>query len=120
MLLIVFFGAVGSAFSYAQIHSLNQEIRSNRRAIDNQLIINHDLESQLSVAERYTREEIERLAYERLGMSEPDASQIFYFDVPSQSFVSMSINAQSHEPSENYFWQGIRAFFSDIRDRFSD
>ena len=116
MLFIVFLGAIGSAFSYAQIHSLQREIQQTRVAINTQLMVNNELESQLSIAERYTREDIERLASERLGMSEPDPSQIIYFIVPPVSSVSMNTYIPQ-PPSANYFWQEVVAFFNAARER---
>ena len=118
MIILVFLGAIGSAFSYAQIHSLQREMHQTRNAINTQLIINNELESQISIAERYTREDIERLASERLGMGAPDPSQIIYFFVPPHSSVNMNTYVQQ-PPATNYFWQGIRAFFSAARERLA-
>ena len=117
MLFVVFLGAVGSAYGYALIHSVQREISQTRHALNNQLLINHELETQLDVAERYSREELERLAYERLGMREPDPSQIIYFYVPPHSYVRMNINEPQEQASENYFWQGVVAFFRSMRER---
>ena len=116
MLFLVFLGAIGSAFSYAQIHSLQREIAQTRHAINTKLAINNELESQISITERFTREDIERLAYERLGMGEPDPSQIIYFYMPRSSAVSMNTYVPQ-PPQENYFWQGVVAFFSATRER---
>ena len=115
MLLLVFVGAIGSAFSYAQMHGVQRQIAQSRRELNEQQVAITTLNAQ--VTERYTREEIERLAYERLGMSEPDPSQIIYFHVPHHSHVTMHTSPQPPS-AENYFWQSIVAFFNNIFDRF--
>ena len=112
-LLIVFIGAIGSAFSYAQIHSVQREITRSRQALSDQQVANTFLDAM--VIERYTHNEIERRAHE-LGLRPPDPSQIIYFHVPRQSGVSVSIG-DSLPPPENYFWQGIVSFFQGIRER---
>ena len=110
-ILLVFIGAIASAYSYAQIHSVNREIEVSRQELNRQRLDNRNLESQL--VGNYSREEIERLAYERLGMREPDVSQIIYFFSPHQSDVIMAIDAPARTP-ENNFWQNIAAFFQGI------
>ena len=112
-LMIVFAGAIGSAFSYAQIHSVQRQIAQTRNALSNQVETNANLNS--LVVERHTHSEIERRAYE-LGLRPPDPSQIIYFYVPLQSGVDVTINDPLPQP-ENYFWQGIVAFFQNMRDR---
>ena len=114
MLMLVFVGAIGSAFSYAQMHGVQRQIAQSRRELNEQHIAITTLNAQ--VTERYTREEIERLAYERLGMGEPDPSQIIYFHVPHQSHARMHANAPPPS-TENYFWQSIVAFFNGMVDR---
>ena len=112
-LTIVFIGAIGSAFSYAQIHSVQRQIARSRQTLNDQLVSNTLLDSM--VVERYTQSEIERRAFE-LGLRPPDPSQIRYFHVPRQSGVSVAVNEQL-PPPENYFWQGIIAFFQGMRER---
>ena len=112
-LLFVFVGALGSAFSYAQIHSVQRQISGTRQALNDQQVANTLLDSM--VIERHTLSEIERRAYE-LGLRPPDPSQIRYFHVPLQSGVSITID-DPIPPPENHFWQGIVAFFQGIRDR---
>jgi len=114
-LIIVFIGAIGSAYSYAQIYSVQQEINESRNDLNNQRVTNRNLESH--VTRNYSREEIERLAWERLDMRPPDPSQIIYFHLPNQSGVMMSTYIPQTPTQENYFWQGIVAFFSGIRER---
>ena len=112
-LIVVFIGAIGSAFSYAQIHNVEQEIEVSRQALASQRIANSNLEAQIT--RNYTREEIESLASERLGMGPPDPSQIIYFRVPHQSGVLLSTYAphQLYE-ADTGFWQGIVDFFRSI------
>jgi len=111
-LLFVFLGGVGSAVSYAQIFSLQRQIRISSNELTAQQETNRSLDA--DVAGRYTRDEIERRARE-LGLSEPDPSQIIYFYAPQQSHVTITYNA--HLPQENYFWQGIVAFVNGVIER---
>lgn len=114
-LIIVFFGAIGSAYTYAQIHSVQRETEVARQRLNNQRVANSNLES--LITRNYTREEIEALASERLGMGPPDPSQIIYFHVPHQSGVMLSTYTPAPQPTENYFWQAIVSFFRNMRDR---
>jgi len=114
-LIIVFIGAIGSAFIYAQLHSVQRQIAQNRQRLSAQQEANILLDS--LVVERYTLSEIERRGYE-LGLRPPDPSQIIYFYVPRQSGVSFAID-DPMPPPENYFWQGIVAFFRDIWGRIT-
>ena len=110
-ILLVFIGAIGSAYSYAQIHSVQREISASRQNLTSQQAENRNLESQL--VGNYPREELERMAYERLNMGEPDPSQIIYFHAPQQSVVTMAIEDPTPAP-EGGFWHNISAFFQGI------
>jgi len=114
-LVIVFIGAMGSAFSYAQLHRMQREVDISRRNYNNQQLANRNLEA--LVTRNYTREEIEYLASERLGMSAPDPSQIIYFHVPHQSGVLMTTYIPQEPMEESSSWQGIVAMFRSIRSR---
>jgi len=114
-LIVVFIGAIGSAFSFAQIHSVRQEIESSQQTLLNQRVTNSNLEAQIT--QNYTREEIEFMASE-LGMGPPDPSQIVYFHVPHHSGVILSTYApQQINETETGFWQSIVDFFSGIFSR---
>jgi len=111
-LIIVFIVAIGSAFSFAQIHSVQQEISASNQTLARQRVINSDLEAQIT--RNYTREEIETMASE-LGMGPPDPSQIIYFHVPHHSGVMLSTyTPQQPNETETGFWQSIVDFFSGI------
>ena len=110
-LAFVFIGAIGSAYSYARIHSVQREIRQNRQALNNQLTSNTLLDSM--IVERYTLNEIERRALE-LGLRPPDPSQIIYFHVPRISGVSVAPSEVQPPATENYFWRGVLDFFRGI------
>jgi len=109
----VLVGGLGSAYSFAQQHLLQRQIVAARAELVDLEWQNRYMESQR--AESFTREQIERRAYE-LGMREPDPSQIIYFPVERVNRVEMAIYEPT-PPPENYFWQGIVAFFRGIRDR---
>jgi len=111
-LVVVFMGAIGSAYSFAQLHNVQQEIAASNQALTRQRVANSDLEAQIT--RNYTREEIEIMASE-LGMGPPDASQIVYFHVPHHSGVILSTYApQQQIEVETGFWQSLVDFFSGI------
>ena len=114
--LVVFLGAMGSAYSRAQIHYITVQMEQTRQQLASQQVRNHNLESQLT--RNYSRDEIERIASERLGMAPPDPSQIIYFYVPHVSGVMMpTYTPEETVATENYFWQEIVGFFRGISDR---
>ena len=115
-IVLVFLGAIASAYSYAQIHSVQREISASRQNLTNQQADNRSLELQL--VGNYPRDELERMAYERLNMGAPDHSQILYFHAPQQSVVTMAIEDPTPIP-ERSFWQNITAFFQGIRANIS-
>ena len=111
-LLLVFLCGVGSAVSFAQIHSVQRQITQLRQRYSAQIETNITLEAIAS--ERYTHEMIAQRARE-LGLAEPDPSQIIYFYAPHHNHVVITYDQV--RPQENYFWQGIREFFGGIVDR---
>jgi len=114
-LFLVFLGGVGSAVSFANIHTLQREIRISQAALRAQEAYNLTLGA--DTAERYTHEEIARRA-RALGLGEPDPSQIIYFhSAPLHSSVIFRYGPATYQ--ENYFLQGIFDFFSGIIDRIT-
>jgi len=111
-LFLVLLGGLGSAYSYAQIHAIQRQIAISRSELTNLEFSNRYLEAQR--VESHTREQIERMAY-ALGMREPDPSQIIYFNVERVNRIEMTVYEPA-VPVENYFWQGVVAFFRGIRD----
>jgi len=112
-LIFVFVGATASAYSYAQIHNVQQEISESQRDYRNQVTANSNLEAQIT--RNYTREEIEYHARTRLGMGLPDPSQIIYFHVPHHDGVLTSTYAPPIPTTQTGFWQGIVDFFRGLR-----
>ena len=114
-LLLVFVGGIGSAVIYANNHDIRREIQVSSNALHAQLETNRTLIA--DTTERYTHDEITRRA-RALGLGEPDPSQIIYFyAAPLHSGVIFTYNPVTHQ--ENYFWQGIAAFFRSIMERIS-
>ncbi|MCL2361101.1 MAG: septum formation initiator family protein [Defluviitaleaceae bacterium] len=114
-LVCVFVGAIGSAYSYAQIHNMQQEISESERDLRNITTANRNLEAQITRS--YTREEIEHHALTRLGLGPPDPSQIIYFHVPHHSGLLTSTYASPIPIVETGFWQSIVDFFRGIFNR---
>ena len=110
-IILVFAGAIGSAYSFAQIHYVQREISTSRANLNNIRYENRNLEAQL--AGNYSRDEIERLAYERLNMGEPELFQIIDFYVPHQSIPTLAIEDPT-PPPQTGFWQNIAGFFQRI------
>ena len=112
-LVVIFICGLGVTVSFARIHSLERQITQTRARLDSQIETNVSLEA--TAVGRYNREMIEMRARE-LGLSEPDPSQIIYFYTPHLASHVVSTYDRVL-PQENYFWQGIRDFFSGIVDR---
>ena len=113
-LLLVFIGGIGSAVIYANIHTMQREIRISQSALSAQQATNLSLGA--DTTERYTHEEIARRA-RALGLGEPDPSQIIYFSAaPLHSSVFFTYSPAPHQESS---WQGIAAFFRGIVNRLS-
>ena len=111
-LVLVFMCGIGIAVSFAQIHSVERQITQTRQRYMAQQATNAVLEAAMV---EYAYEVITQRARE-LGLSEPDPSQIIYFYAPHLT-SHVVITYDRVLPQENYFWQGIRGFFSGIADR---
>jgi len=108
-LVLIFAVALGSALTFANIASVESQIvraRNDRMRYQQATMALRD-----QASERYTREEIERIARERLGMTWPDPSQIIEIYVPRQSYVVLNTD-EDVLPGQNYFWQGIVSFIT--------
>lgn len=105
---LIFVGGVGSAFSYAVINDVRAQLSQARRDLSAQREDNAALRAEIT--QKFTLDEVERIAIERLGMNKPDASQIVHIDVPKQSYVVLNDEVDAPE-AVNYFWNGIVSFF---------
>jgi len=112
-LLLVFFGGIGSAVTYANNHEIRREINISRNRLNSQLATNRSLLA--DTTERYSHDEIVRRA-RAMGMGEPDPSQIIYFyAAPLHSSVVFTYNPASNQ--DNNFWQGLAEFFRGMGNR---
>jgi len=75
---------------------------SDRR--DNNLALRTDF------AQRYSIEEIEKTAREKLLMGEPGPSQIIFINVPKQSHVVFSVEDEKDD-LDNIWWQEFADIF---------
>ncbi|MCL2225279.1 MAG: hypothetical protein FWB96_09980 [Defluviitaleaceae bacterium] len=109
--LLIFLGGIGSAWFQAR----NADIQTDINAAERRLAVYHEenfvRESELRV--RYTFDEIERIATERLGMSFPDASQVILINVPRIGGVTLN-TADYALPGRNYFLEDVTNFFSGL------
>jgi len=107
-LLVIFVGAIFVTISSAMIGDINVKINDKRAKLQNQREVNAALRAQST--QKYTLEEVERLARENLGMNKPDPSQIIYINVPKQSYVVISDDIISAEDSISW-WDKLSRFF---------
>jgi cell division protein FtsL len=84
-LILILAGGLGSALSYAVIYDTQVKITQAQRELTNQREVNTAIRTEIT--QRYTLNEVEWIALNRLGMNRPDASQIIYIHVPKQSHV---------------------------------
>ena len=76
------------AFSYASIHDTQLRTQQARNELAAQRDANDSLRTEIT--QRYSLDEIAKIASGRLGMNKPDASQIVYINVPKQSHVMLN------------------------------
>jgi len=113
-LLVIFVCAVVAVTTQVQISGMERQIASSNRQLDNLMIANETVYSQISAY--YTLDEIEYFAISRLGMIHPDPSQIIEIYVPRQN--NAEFNADAHLlPTENSLWRDVRTFLNGIFDR---
>jgi len=98
---LIFTGGVGTAFSFAYLQDMRQQIESQRFAIQQQREENITLRAEIT--RHLSIDEISRIAQERLNMGPPDISQIVRINVPRQSYVVQSEAQVNHEPQN--MWQ---------------
>jgi cell division protein FtsL len=108
-LILIFLGSLGTALSYALTADTRHQISLVRRQTQEQKESNISLRTEIT--QRYTLDEVARDAAERMGMNKPDPSQVIHIYVPKQSFVVMNPGMDGEDDGENYFWEGILAFF---------
>jgi len=112
--LLIFFGGMMIALTYAHLSNTRGQILVARRDLLAYQEANSSMRSQ--IFDRHTADEIERIARERLGMEFPDPSQIFEIYVTPRDTVVLN-TAVYVLPQENYFWQGITNFVSGLVNR---
>ena len=111
---LIFIGGLSGAVAAAQISNTEVLISQARSQRTYYQALNTTLREQVS--ERYTNDEIERMASERLGMARPDPSQVFEIYVPRHSYVVIHTD-ETVMLRENYFWHEIVTFLSGIANR---
>lgn len=107
---LIFAGGLGTAFTFAYLQNMRQQIDRQHVAI--QLQRDENTAARAAMAQHLTVEEISRIAQEELNMGLPDASQIVRINVPRQSYVVQSSEAVYLPPQgawESAVWY-IRAW----------
>jgi cell division protein FtsB len=108
-LLLIFFGSMMLALSFALITELEHQINAVRAEISTQRDDNLALRS--GITQKYTLDEVKEIAEGRLGMFKPDRSQIIEIYVPKESYTELNLgDEQEDEP----LWQVVWAFFQRI------
>jgi hypothetical protein len=77
------------------------KITQTRRELAAQRELNAAFRTEMT--QRYSLDEIERIARERLGMNKPDASQIITIHVPKQSHTVLNNEEDASENEYNFF-----------------
>ena len=109
---LIFAGGVGTAFSFAYLQDMRQNITRERAAILQQQSENDATRAE--IAQRMSVEDVSRIARERLNMDLPDASQIVRINVPRQSYVMQSYAERPTRPEGMWqsAWWYIRNWLS--------
>jgi cell division protein FtsL len=108
-LLLIFAGALSIALTYALITEARHQISVTREVIQEQRDANISLRAQIT--EKYSIDEIERIAVDRLGMIKPDPSQIIRIYVPKQNYSELQ---SRQEPETESIWQTVISFFQNL------
>jgi len=98
---LIFAGGVGTAFSFAYLQDMRQQIEHQRFTIQQQREDNITLRAEIT--RHLSIDEIARVAQDRLNMGPPDMSQIVRINVPRQSYVVQSEAMLNPEPQN--MWQ---------------
>ena len=101
---------VGAALFYAVIYDTQVKTTQVRRDLAAQRETNAALKT--DVTQRYTLDEVERIAVERLGMNKPDSSQVIRIYVPKQSYVELNNDTDGGDVDYNIL-DGIANFITD-------
>jgi len=113
-LVVIIFASIFATAVHANITNVQTSITRAQRELrdyQNQVTtLNHLLQ------ERYTSEEIERIAINDLGMNFPDASQIINIEVHRQGTVMLNLSDHLLV-QETSIWQDVRIFFRAMLDR---
>ena len=112
-LVLFFLCLVIGVAPHAYVTTIQREIRLTRASIQTYRESNRILRAQIN--ERYTLDEIERIATDRLGMAPPEPAQIIYINVPRQAQVFL--NPELPQVQQNYFWQDVLNFFNRVMRR---
>jgi cell division protein FtsB len=113
-LFLVFFVAISSALYYAVILDIQTRTANARRQANEQRETNAALRAEIT--QRYSLDEVERIAVDRLGMAKPDISQVVRINVPKQSYVVLNDEDMPAENEDNLL-DGLSTFIGNfIRD----
>jgi cell division protein FtsL len=115
-IVIIFMGSLGTALTYAITTDTRHQISLVLRETQEQKEANTALRAEN--AQRYTMDEVARIASDKMGMNRPDPSQILYISVPKQSYVVLNPGFEEEPDEINYFWQAIKSFFGQFIDRY--
>ena len=113
-LAVIFCCALMVVLANAQITGAETQIAQANRRLRTVSDENFALEAQMR--RHYTTDQIEYIAFMRLGMRHPDPAQIIEINVPRQNHVMFN-TAEDILPQESHFWSDLRIFFNGILDR---
>ena len=106
-LLLILLCGVGTTVSFAYVSDMQMKVSQAKKAVQTQKEANAVLRAE--VTQRYSLDELARIAVERLDMNKPDAAQVIHINVPKENSVTLYDGPMSAEPE--HFWQKIIPFF---------
>ena len=109
--MLIFAGGVGTAFSFAYLQDIRQQIEDQRQEI--QRVRAENTATRAEITPHLPLEEVARIAEERLNMRPADPSQIILIYVPRQSYVIQSDERIPLQEQNMWMsaWQYIRNWF---------
>ena len=116
-IILVLVAGLGAALPYAMIYNTQIQITRTMRLLAEQRELN--INTRADMVQRYTLDEVDRIATDRLGMSLPDESKTIKIHVPKQSHVVLN-DDDFFIPIDYRFLPGIADFVKSYFDRFID
>ncbi len=115
-IIFIFLGAFSLAISYANLYDKQQQVSKLTAELKTMKQENDSL--QLEISESFDKDEIERIAKERLRMINPKPYQIIHINVPRNNYVVLAGDNPKTNQSEG-FVESVKGIIVKVQALFS-